>query len=248
MRGPIVACALLSATSALADEAACSDRPGGEVFAFEAPPPPPEALQRDLRAGRAYLRSVGKQARSCGDSAPELTAGYAVATLRPGRLTFSAPEGLQTAALRCLGKLGRRLQTPPPLPPGAEVRMVWVLREPAPPPQPSRSEAPPQGKRSFAEIEGEVKRHLPAITACLEELWAERPHAAGTLALRLTVPEHGVVEGAEVLRREPSMAAAEPCLTTVFARLRLPPRWGAGRSVLSYPILLAPAAQQAAAN
>src|SRR5690242_16079417 len=111
MRALLAAGGLLFATPALAEEAACSDRPGGEVFAFEAPPPPSEELRQALGAGRVYLRAGARVARECGDSAPELGYGYVVATLRPGRLTFSAPEGLHTAALRCLGKLGRRLQT-----------------------------------------------------------------------------------------------------------------------------------------
>src|SRR6185436_3171535 len=114
-------------------------------------------------------------------------------------------------------------------------------RDKAPPPVPRQPvSAPPAGKRGLDEIEAEVRRHLPAVTTCLEELWTERPHAAGTLALRLTIPEHGVVEAAEVLRPEPSMAAAEGCLRAVFSRLSFPPRWGAGGSVLSYPIVLQP--------
>src|SRR5688572_17676807 len=110
MRGLLVL-GLLAEAAARAEVPACSDRPGGEVFAFEAPPPPSPALREALRAGRAYLQRGGKLAAGCAASAPELLSGYAVATLRPGRVTFSAPEGLPTAALRCLGQIGRRLQT-----------------------------------------------------------------------------------------------------------------------------------------
>lgn len=228
------------------DPAACVDRPGGEVFAFTAPPPPPPASRKALQRGRELLRRGEGAAVVCGTRASGMQSGYVVATLRGAAMRFAAPEPIPAPTLRCLEEVGGRLRGAAPaagadgLP--TEQSAVWILRPPSPPvaapPAGGQSVAPP--RREFAEIQAEVRRHLPALASCLEELWEERPHAAGTLMLRLTIAEHGGIDDATVLRHEPSLRAAEECLLRVAGRWRFPARWGGGRTVMSYPLILSP--------
>lgn len=229
----------------------CADGPSGQVFTFEMPPPPGAPVRDALRAGRAYLRRGADRAVGCAEAAADLPGGYVVATLSRGRVAFSAPEEIPPGTLTCLAGVVRRLGPVPAAlragpgrgrsreaPP--ELSALWVLHPPAAPPgRPAApQETPANGKRSFAEIEREVQRHLPALASCFEELWEERPHATGTLVLRLLVLPSGAVEEAVVHRREPTMQAAEACVLRVAERLRFPARWEGGRSALTYPLVL----------
>ncbi len=232
----------------------CADGPSGQVYSFVAPPLPSAAVRAALRVGRVYLQRGQGMAQKCAESAAGMESGYVVATLSLEEVRFAGPEAVPEAALSCLRRVVKRLGAAPApyggrgegrtkgaLPQDLEVQAIWWLHPPtkvAPPPM-SVQEGP-AGRRSFAEIEAEVGRHLPGLSTCFGELWEERPHAAGTLVLRLTLGESGLVEGAEVLRREPTMQAAEACLLRVAGRLRFPSRWGAGRTVMSYPLVFSP--------
>lgn len=220
----------------------CADAPApqGQVYSFAAPPPAAAPVRAALERGRRYLQRAGRLALGCAGSAAGLPSGYVVATLHAGRVRFAAPEPIPEATRRCLDVVVRKA-APVRLPAALEQAALWVLRPPAPAPPPAPADDAPAGRRSFAEIHAEVGRHLPALSSCLEELWEERPHAAGTLVLRLTVAASGRVEDAAAQRREPSMQTAEPCLLEVARRLRFAPR--AGSATMTYPLLLAPAQQ-----
>jgi hypothetical protein len=249
---------LLSAASALADPV-CADTPPGEVLSFEAPPPPSPGLRAALVAGRAYLRRGEVMAAGCAHSASAMKRGYVVATLSRAGVHFAGADEVPDSAAACFRRVVQRLGPVPPayrspkaqkgrgpilpkdLPKDLAVQTIWWLAPPTPVDPPPMTPQGVEGRRSFADIQTEVRRHLPGLLSCFGELWEDHPHAAGTLVLRLTIAESGQVDAAEVLRREPTMRAAEPCLLRVAGRLRFPTRWGGGRTVMSYPLVLSPA-------